>query len=112
MITKRHFFALIVCLFMGGIASAQTYRFTNPNLSERERLNDLISRLTIDEKLALLRHNQPAISRLNIPKYYFGNEALHGVVRPGKFTVFPQAIGLGSMWEHRFDASGGHSHQR
>lgn len=98
MITKRHFFALIVCLFMGGIASAQTYRFTNPNLSERERLNDLISRLTIDEKLALLRHNQPAISRLNIPKYYFGNEALHGVVRPGKFTVFPQAIGLGSMW--------------
>ncbi len=39
------------------------------------------------------------ISRLDIDKYYHGNEALHGVVRPGNFTVFPQAIGLASMWD-------------
>ena len=74
------------------------YPFNNSSLGERERLQDLLNRLTIDEKISLLRHNQPAISRLGIPKYYFGNEALHGVVRPGRFTVFPQAIGLASMW--------------
>ena len=55
---------------------------------------DLLSRLTVEEKVSLLRATSPGISRLDIPKYYHGNEALHGVVRPGRFTVFPQAIGL------------------
>ena len=40
----------------------------------------------------------PAIGRLGIDKYNHGNEALHGVVRPGDFTVFPQAIGMAAMW--------------
>lgn len=63
-----------------------------------ERITDLLSRLTIEEKISLLRATSPGIQRLEIPKYYHGNEALHGVVRPGRFTVFPQAIGLASMW--------------
>lgn len=89
---------LLACCLVMHIASAQYYPFNNPNLSEQQRLNDLLNRLTIDEKISLLRHNQPAISRLGLSKYYFGNEALHGVVRPGRFTVFPQASGLASMW--------------
>lgn len=73
-----------------------------PYLDERlpthERVMDLLSRLTVEEKISLLRATSPGIPRLNIPKYYHGNEALHGVVRPGRFTVFPQAIGLASTW--------------
>ena len=57
-----------------------------------------MSRLTVEEKISLLRATSPGIDRLNIPKYYHGNEALHGVVRPGRFTVFPQAIGLAATW--------------
>ena len=72
--------------------------FRNPNVPRHERIMDLLSRLTVEEKISLLRASSPGIPRLDIPKYYHGNEALHGVVRPGRFTVFPQAIGLASMW--------------
>ena len=89
---------LLVCCLATNISFAQYYPFNNPNLREQQRLNDLLNRLTLDEKISLLRHNQPAIPRLGLPKYYFGNEALHGVVRPGRFTVFPQSSGLASMW--------------
>ena len=63
-----------------------------------ERVTDLLSRLTVEEKVSLLTATSPGISRLGISHYYHGNEALHGVVRPGRFTVFPQAIGMASMW--------------
>ena len=63
-----------------------------------DRIVNLLSILTVEEKISLLRATSPGIPRLNIEKYYHGNEALHGVVRPGNFTVFPQAIGLASMW--------------
>jgi len=76
--------------------SAELYK--NPNVPQHERVLDLLSRLTVEEKISLLRASAPEIPRLDIKKYYHGNEALHGVVRPGKFTVFPQAIGLASMW--------------
>lgn len=72
--------------------------FRNPNASQHDRIMDLLSRLTVEEKIGLLRATSPGVPRLQIPKYYHGNEALHGVVRPGRFTVFPQAIGLASMW--------------
>jgi beta-glucosidase len=63
------------------------------------RVNDLVSRLTLDEKISLLGETEPAIPRLGIGEYHYGNEALHGVVRPGKFTVFPMSIGLASTWD-------------
>lgn len=66
------------------------------------RVEDLMNRLTPDEKISLLVATSPGIPRLGIPKYYHGNEALHGIVRPGKFTVFPQAIGLASTWDPEF----------
>lgn len=72
--------------------------FENPEATIDNRVNDLLSKMTTDEKILLLREVSPAIPRLGIAKYDHGNEALHGVVRPGKFTVFPQAIGLAATW--------------
>lgn len=63
-----------------------------------DRIIDLLSKMTVAEKIDLLRATSPENARLGIDKYFHGNEALHGVVRPGYFTVFPQAIGLASMW--------------
>ena len=68
------------------------------SIPQHERILDLLSKLTVEEKISLLCATSPGIPRLNISKYYHGNEALHGVVRPGNFTVFPQAIGLAAMW--------------
>ena len=67
--------------------------YKNENAPVHERVADLLSRLTVEEKISLLRATSPGIPRLGIDKYYHGNEALHGVVRPGRFTVFRQAIG-------------------
>jgi beta-glucosidase len=72
--------------------------FRNENLTHTERINDLLKRLTVEEKVGMLIASAEPIPRLEIEKYYHGNEALHGVVRPGNFTVFPQAIGLASTW--------------
>ena len=77
---------------------AQTPVYMDEDKSLHERVNDLLSILTVEEKVSLLRATSPGIPRLEIDKYYHGNEALHGVVRPGPFTVFPQAIGLAAMW--------------
>ena len=64
-----------------------------------ERAEDLVSRMSLKEKLMIIIETSEKNERLGIPKYYHGNEALHGIVRPGRFTVFPQAIGLGSMFD-------------
>lgn len=64
-----------------------------------DRVEDLMNRLTLDEKISLLVSTAFPIERLGIRKYYHGNEALHGTVRPGRFTVFPQAIGMAAMWD-------------
>ena len=86
---------LSVC---AGSALAQTPLYLDESAPIKERVDDLLGRLTIEEKISLLRATSPGIPRLGIPKYYHGNEALHGVVRPGRFTVFPQAISLASSW--------------
>ncbi|MEI6142903.1 MAG: glycoside hydrolase family 3 C-terminal domain-containing protein [Mariniphaga sp.] len=72
--------------------------YENPDAETDKRVNDLLLRMTVEEKMQILHEVAPAIQRLGIAKYDHGNEALHGVVRPGKFTVFPQAIGLGATW--------------
>jgi len=73
--------------------------FENPAYPVEERVRDLMQRLTLREKLAIIIETSPANDRIGIPKYNHGNEALHGVVRPGKYTVFPQAIALGSTFD-------------
>ena len=67
-----------------------------------ERADALVRQLTLEEKCSLIVETAEAIERLGIPKYYHGNEALHGVVRPGRATVFPQAIAFGAMFDDAF----------
>src|SRR5262245_21799451 len=91
-------------------APATTLPFQDPHLSMRARIDDLIARLTLAEKISLLHQFQPPIPRLGIPAFKTGTEALHGVawstdrdndgaVVTAAGTVFPQAIGLASTWD-------------
>src|SRR5215472_8432040 len=73
--------------------------FLNPDLSPEKRAADLVSRMTLDEKVFQMQNGAPALPRLNIPAYDWWNEALHGVARAGQATVFPQAIGLAATWD-------------
>src|SRR5579871_3191413 len=73
--------------------------YLNSNLPVEQRVNDLISRMTLDEKAAQLGHTAPAIPRLKIPAYNWWNEGLHGVARAGVATVFPQAIGMAATFD-------------
>lgn len=86
--------ALATC----GLNAQTTELFRNESAPLHDRVTDLLKRMTVEEKISLLRATSPEIPRLGIAKYYHGNEALHGVVRPGRFTVFPQAIGMASSW--------------
>jgi len=73
--------------------------YLNTDLSFEERVNDLVSRMTLEEKVSQTLYNSPAIERLGIPEYNWWNECLHGVARAGRATVFPQAIGLAATWD-------------
>lgn len=77
----------------------QNYPFNDPSLTIEERTQDLINRLTLEEKAWQMMHNSPAVERLGIPEYNWWNEALHGIGRSGVATVFPQAIGMGATFD-------------
>jgi beta-glucosidase len=64
-----------------------------------ERARDLVRRMTLDQKVRQMQNNAPAIPELQVPAYNWWNEALHGVARAGRATVFPQAIGLAATWD-------------
>ncbi|MEU9589901.1 glycoside hydrolase family 3 C-terminal domain-containing protein [Streptomyces sp. NPDC048219] len=72
--------------------------FRDPHLPFGKRVDDLLSRLTLDEKAAFLHQFAPAVERLGIAAFRTGQEALHGVAWMGPATVFPQAVGLGATW--------------
>ena len=91
--------AFVAIVAISSTSYAQRLPYQDESLSISQRVEDLLGRLTVDEKIDLLRATSPANERLGFPKYYHGNEALHGVVRPGRFTVFPQAIALASSWD-------------
>ncbi|MGB8358942.1 MAG: glycoside hydrolase family 3 C-terminal domain-containing protein [Bacteroidales bacterium] len=78
---------------------AQKPAYLNTDLSFEERVNDLLSRMTIEEKAAQLLYTAPAIPRLGVPEYNWWGEALHGVARAGYATVFPQAITIANSWD-------------
>lgn len=71
----------------------------NPSLPPEARAEELIDRLTVTEKASQLLYESPAIERLGIPAYNWWNEALHGVARAGRATVFPQAIGMAATFD-------------
>lgn len=72
--------------------------YLDPNLPVSERVHDLLSRMTLSEKLSQFFHNADGIPRLGIAPYNFWSEGLHGVGRNGRATVFPQAIGMSATW--------------
>lgn len=76
--------------------------YLDESLKDEERVKDLVSRMTLEEKASQLRYNAPAIKRLGIPFYNWWNEALHGVARAGAATVFPQPIGLAASFHDEF----------
>src|SRR5690348_1723815 len=73
--------------------------YLNPDLAPEKRAADLVSRMTLEEKVLQMQNTAPAVERLGIPAYDWWNEALHGVARAGEATVFPQAIGLAATWD-------------
>ncbi|MEU6086785.1 glycoside hydrolase family 3 C-terminal domain-containing protein [Streptomyces sp. NPDC047085] len=73
--------------------------FRNPALPLRKRVDDLLERLTLDERIAMLHQYAPAVPRLGVAAFRTGSEALHGVSWLGEATVFPQAVGLGASWD-------------
>lgn len=83
------------------VATAQSEPYKNPGLSPSERAWDLLKRMTLEEKVSQMKNGSPAIERLGIPAYDWWNEALHGVARAGKATVFPQAIGLAATFDEQ-----------
>lgn len=96
---KRSFLYLItVCLLPILSLGQNQWEFQNLDLSLEKRVDDLMNRLYIEEKISMLISTAEAIPRLEIENYYHGNEALHGVVKGGRFTVFPQAVALASTW--------------
>ena len=84
---------------IAGALPAQTPDYLNQDLPFERRVNDLVGRMTLEEKVSQMKDVAPAIERLGIPEYNWWNEALHGVARSGLATSFPQAIGLAATWD-------------
>jgi beta-glucosidase len=76
-----------------------TQVYKDPTRRIEERVDDLISMMTLEERISQMAFEAPAIERLGIPAYNWWNECLHGVARAGVATVFPQAIGLAATWD-------------
>jgi beta-glucosidase len=98
---KLPLFASFIFLLMSiiTVSAQQAMPFRNPSLSTQERVSDLVSRMTLQEKADQLLYTAPAIPRLGIPAYNWWNEALHGVARAGYATVFPQSITIANSWD-------------
>lgn len=80
-------------------AQAPEYPFRDSSLPVEQRTDDLLGRLTLEEKINMMQNASKGVERLGIPDYDWWNEALHGVARSGKATVFPQAIGLAATFD-------------
>lgn len=92
----RLFVLFLVAFFLLSLDTTSDY--LNSNLPVDVRVDDLISRMTLEEKVSQMMDQAKAIPRLNVPEYNWWNEALHGVGRAGIATVFPQAIGIAATW--------------
>ena len=87
--------ALLVC----GALAAQTLPYQDASLSAEQRADDLLGRLSLQQKVSLMMNASPAIPELGIREYNWWSEALHGAARAGLATVFPQAIGMAASWD-------------
>ena len=100
---KLYILSVIILLSLfTSIMQAQrdnTRKYSNVSLDFEIRTADLVSQMTLDEKISQLGDGAPAIPRLGILEYHWWNECLHGVARSGTATVFPQAIGMAATFD-------------
>ncbi|TDW51777.1 beta-glucosidase [Flavobacterium sp. 270] len=95
-----HSILLLISIWCSAQNKTPKFTYQDTNLSFEERVNDLVSQLTLEEKVAQMLNAAPAIPRLEIPAYDWWNETLHGVARtPFKTTVFPQAIAMAATFD-------------
>jgi beta-glucosidase len=97
MITMKNARLLIVISAACLPLAAQVYK--DPSQPLEKRVDDLLSRMTLEEKASQLLSASPAIDRLGVPAYDWWNECLHGVARAGRATVFPETIGVAATWD-------------
>src|ERR1700679_4284008 len=98
----RRLAALLPLVLLSPCALAQSAKplpYLDTSLPTQQRVDDLVSRMTLDEKVAQLINTTPAIPRLNVPAYDYWSEGLHGIARSGYATMFPQAIGMAATWD-------------
>lgn len=94
---KKNFIFCLLLLFTARL-TAQSPVYLNSSLPVETRVQDLLQRMTLEEKASQINNTSPAIERLKIPAYNWWNEALHGVARAGLATSFPQPIGLAATF--------------
>jgi beta-glucosidase len=101
-------FAVLVCLMLAFLpagcwcqagSSQSKVAYLDPDQPLQVRVDDLVQRMTLQEKISQMQDVAPEIERLHVPAYNWWNEGLHGVARAGYATVFPQAIGLAATWD-------------
>jgi beta-glucosidase len=95
-LTRCLYFLALLFPALSNAQDKPIYKDANQPLDAR--INDLISKLTLEEKVSLLGYQSKAVPRLGIPAYNWWNEALHGVARAGEATIFPQAIGMAATF--------------
>ncbi len=93
------FAVLIFCATPLTLLAQSKPAYLDPSAPLENRVNDLVSRMTLDEKIGQMMNSAPAIPRLNVPAYNWWNESLHGVARAGKATSFPEPIGLAASFD-------------
>ena len=90
---------LICSLLLCGVLAAQPFPYQDASLSPEQRADDLLGRLSLQQKVSLMMNASPAIPEFGIREYNWWSEALHGAARAGRATVFPQAIGMAASWD-------------
>ena len=97
----KKFINSLILMLIGAVVSAQyvNFEFLDYNLPVEERVDILVSQMTVQEKIDQMVYTSKAIPRLGVPEYNWWNEALHGVARAGYATVFPQSITIAGSWD-------------
>lgn len=94
----RPIFILLCCISVSAFTQISPL-YLNTSEPVEKRVENLVSLMTLEEKIGQMVYNAPSIERLGVPEYNWWNEGLHGVARSGKATIFPQAIGLGATFD-------------